>query len=91
MMDEVEKSDLSEVAGKPANACGRTRAGVGGAKGGDQGEHEQVRHALDAEPGKCEHAGEDVIVVGIGTHRGGEQFRGDDLGQALVARQEEAR
>ena len=37
MMHEPEKSDLSEVAGKPTNACGRSRAGPVNRREGAEG------------------------------------------------------
>jgi hypothetical protein len=60
MMHGHEKSDLVIVAMKPANKakeahcggiCGGERSGVGGAKGGGQGEYAPAKHALDSEPG----------------------------------------
>ena len=60
MMHGHEKSDLVIVAVKPTNkakkapcggVCGGGRSGVGGAKGGDQGECGPAKHALDSEPG----------------------------------------
>jgi hypothetical protein len=39
--------------GEAGERLRKNAGGVAGAKGGDQGEHEQARHALDAEPGKC--------------------------------------
>src|SRR3977135_3977123 len=60
MMHGHEKSDLVIVAMKPANkakeahcggVCGGERSGVGGAKGGDQGEYAPAQHVLDPEPG----------------------------------------
>ena len=56
MMHGHEKSDLAIVAGKPANKARKSagpggRSGVGGAKGGDQGECGPAKHALDSEPG----------------------------------------
>jgi hypothetical protein len=58
MMHGPEKSDLVIVAMKPANKAkplrrrlrGR-RSGVGGAKGGGQGEYAPAQHVLDPEPG----------------------------------------
>ena len=59
MMDGHEKSDLVIVAVKPANKakkahcggiCGGGRSGVGGAKGGGQGECAPAKHVLDSEP-----------------------------------------
>ena len=60
MMHGHEKSDLVIVAMKPANkakkapcggVCGGGRRGVGGAKGGGQGEYAPAKHVLDSEPG----------------------------------------
>ena len=60
MMHGREKSDLVIVAVKPANkakeahcggVCGGGRSGVGGAKGGGQGEYAPAKHVLDSEPG----------------------------------------
>jgi hypothetical protein len=60
MMHGHEKSDLVIVALKPANkakeaycggVCGGGRSGVGGAKGGGQGEYAPAQHVLDSEPG----------------------------------------
>src|SRR6476619_2820843 len=54
------RSDLVIVAMKPANkakeahcggVCGGERSGVGGAKGGGQGEYAPAKHVLDSEPG----------------------------------------
>ena len=60
MMHGHEKLDLVIVAGKPANkakeaycggVCGGERSGVGGAKGGGQGECAPAKHVLGSEPG----------------------------------------
>ena len=60
MMHGREKSDLVIVARKPANkakeahcgdVCGGERSGVGGAKGGGQGEYAPAKHVLGSEPG----------------------------------------
>src|SRR5262245_62609990 len=60
MMYGHEKSDLVIVAMKPANkarkacrggVCGGGRSGVGGAKGGGQGEYAPAKHVLGSEPG----------------------------------------
>src|SRR5215472_2524019 len=60
MMHGHEKSDLVIVAMKLANkakeahcggVCGGERSGVGGAKGGGQGECAPAQHVLDPEPG----------------------------------------
>jgi hypothetical protein len=69
MMHGHEKSDHAIVAVKSANkvalCCGVvrggvSRSGVGGAKGGDQGECGPSKHALDSAPGSR--------VTGAGTH-----------------------
>ena len=69
MMHGREKSDLAIVAVKPANKAaprcgairgGESRSGVGGAKGGDQGECGLAKHALDSVPGSR--------VTGAGPH-----------------------
>ena len=61
MMHGHEKSDPAIVAVKPTNKakearcggiCGGGRSGVGGAKGGGQGECAPTKHAPDSEPGK---------------------------------------
>src|SRR5262245_30199399 len=61
MMHGHEKSDLVIVAMKPANKaekahcggiCGGGRSGVGGAKGGGQGEYAPAKHVPGTEPGK---------------------------------------
>ena len=57
MMHGHEKSDLVIVAVKPTNkarkapcggVCGGGRSGVGGAKGGGQGEYAPAKHVLDS-------------------------------------------
>ena len=69
MMHGREKSDSAIVAGKPTNkarkapcggVCRGGRSGVGGAKGGGQGECEPAKHAPGAVPGTC--------VTGVGAH-----------------------
>jgi hypothetical protein len=61
MMHGHEKSDLVIVAMKPANkakkapcggVCGGGRSGVGGAKGGGQGEYAPAKHVPGSEPDK---------------------------------------
>jgi hypothetical protein len=61
MMHGREKSDLVIVAMKPANkakkplaeaSAGGGRSGVGGAKGGGQGEYAPAKHVPGTEPGK---------------------------------------
>src|SRR5947208_1597178 len=54
---EVGPRHSSREAGEQSGAI---RRGVGGAKGGDQGECEPAKHALDSEPGSC--------VTGAGPH-----------------------
>jgi hypothetical protein len=60
MMHGYEKSDPAIVAVKPANKakeaycgsiCGGGRSGVGGAKGGGQGEYAPAKHVLGSGPG----------------------------------------
>jgi hypothetical protein len=60
MMHGGGKSDPAIVAVKPANKakeancgdiCGVERSGVGGAKGGGQGEYAPAKHVLGSEPG----------------------------------------
>ena len=69
MMHGHEKSDLAIVVMKPANKakeahrggiCGGGRSGVGGAKGGGQGERAPAKHALGSELGSR--------VTGAGAH-----------------------
>ena len=69
MMYGHEKSGPAIVVMKPANKakeancgdiCGGGRSGVGGAKGGGQGECAPAKHALDSEPGSR--------VTGAGVH-----------------------
>jgi hypothetical protein len=69
MMHGREKSDLVVVAMKPANKakkahcggiCGGGRSGVGGAKGGGQGEYAPSKHVPGTEPGKR--------VTGVGAY-----------------------
>ena len=60
MMHGRGESDSVIVAVKPTNkvgkapcggVCGGGRSGVGGAKGGGQGEYAPAKHVLDSEPG----------------------------------------
>ncbi len=67
MMYGHEKSDLVIVAMKPANKARKAhrigvgaRSGVGGAKGGGQGEYASAKHVLDSEP--------DTRVKGAGAY-----------------------
>src|SRR5215471_1412699 len=79
MMHGHEKSDLVIVAMKPANkarearrggVCGGGRSGVGGAKGGGQGEYAPAKHVLDSEPGsRVTGAGAYSATCAV-THRG---------------------
>ena len=52
MMYGPEKSDSAIVADEACEQSRATGGGVGGAKGGDRGEHGPATHATDAEPGK---------------------------------------
>ena len=56
----IERASSDPTAMKPANkakeahcggVCGGERSGVGGAKGGGQGEYAPAKHVLDSEPG----------------------------------------
>ena len=47
-LGEVRPRHSSDEAGEQGRATG---GGVGGAKGGDQGEHGPTTHAPDSEPG----------------------------------------
>ena len=77
MMHGHEKSDLVIVAVKPANkakkapcggVCGGGRSGVGGAKGGGQGEYAPAKHVPGTEPGKRDKgAGADTATCAV-TH-----------------------
>ena len=77
MMHGREKSDLAIVAVKPANkakeahcggVCGGERSGVGGAKGGGQGEYAPAQHVLDPEPGsRAKRAGAYTAIFAV-TH-----------------------
>ena len=69
VMHGHEKSDLVIVAMKPANKakkapsggiCAGGRSGVGGAKGGGQGEYAPAKHVPGTEPGKR--------VTGVGAY-----------------------
>ena len=84
MMHGHEKSDLVIVAMKPANkakeahcggVCGGERSGVGGAKGGGQGEYAPAQHVLDPEPGsRDKRAGAYTATLPSHT-RGGSRMR----------------
>ena len=84
MMHGGGKSDFAIVAMKPANKvaprCGAvrggvSRSGVGGAKGGDQGECGPANHALDSAPGsRVTGAGAHVASIAVWT-RGRSRMR----------------
>src|SRR5262249_43952372 len=85
MMPGHEKSDLVIVAMKPANkakkapcggVCGGGRSGVGGAKGGGQGEYASAKHVRDSEPGpRVKRAGEHKATCAV-THPRREPYAG---------------
>ena len=85
MMHGHEKSDLVIVAVKPANKakkapcggiCGGGRSGVGGAKGGGQGECAPAQHVLDPEPGsRAKRAGAYTATFAV-THPRWEPYAG---------------
>ena len=84
MMHGREKSDLAIVAVKPANKVaprcgavrgGANRSGVGGAKGGDQGECGLAKHVLDSEPGRVSQALERIRQILAVWTRGGSRMR----------------
>jgi hypothetical protein len=84
MMHGREKSDLAIVAVKPANKakeahcggiCGGGRSGVGGAKGGGQGEYAPAKHVLGSEPGSRD-KGAGAYTATLPSHtRGGSRMR----------------
>ena len=84
MMHGHEKSDLVIVAMKPANKakeahcggiCGGGRSGVGGAKGGGQGECAPAKHVLGSEPGSRD-KGAGAYTATLPSHtRGGSRMR----------------
>ena len=51
MMHGLERSDPFIVSEEAGEQIWVTGGGVGGAKGGDQGEHGRAAHGPDAEPG----------------------------------------
>jgi hypothetical protein len=77
MMHGHEKSDPAIVAMKPVNKakeaqgggiCVGGRSGIGGAKGGGQGEYALAKHVLGSEPGsRFNHAGA-YTATSAGTH-----------------------
>ena len=85
MMHGHEKSDLVIVAMKPANKakeahcggiCRGERSGVGGAKGGGQGEYAPAQHVLDPEPGsRDKRAGAYTATLAV-THPRWEPYAG---------------
>ena len=84
MMHGREKSDPAIVAVKPANKakeahcggiCGGGRSGVGGAKGGGQGECAPAKHVLGSEPGSRV-TGAGAYTATLPSHtRGGSRMR----------------
>jgi hypothetical protein len=68
MMHGRGKSDEAIVAVKPANKAERSAAGVGGGKGGDQGECGPAAHAPDSAPHKR--------VTDAGSHTAAHSCRG---------------
>jgi hypothetical protein len=84
MMHGHEKSDLVIVAVKPTNkarkapcggVCRGGRSGVGGAKGGGQGEYAPAKHVLGSEPGsRDKRAGAYTAILPSHT-RGGSRMR----------------
>ena len=85
MTHEPEKSYLVVVAEKPANKakeahcgeiCGGGRSGVGGAKGGGQGEYAPAKHVLDSAPGpRVKGAGAHTATCAV-THPRQEPYAG---------------
>jgi len=83
MMHGCEKSDPAIVAVKPANKakqahcggiCGGGRSGVGGAKGGGQGECAPAKHVLGSEPGSRD-TGAGAYTAALPSHtRGGRSY-----------------
>ena len=75
MMHGRETSDPVIVVMKPANkakeahcggVCGGGRSGVGGEKGGGQGEYALAKHVLDSEPGsRVKGAGAHTATVAV--------------------------
>ena len=85
MMHGYEKSDLVIVAMKPANKakkahcggiCGGGRSGVGGAKGGGQGECAPAKHVLDSVPGSRGKGAGAYTAAGAVTHPRQEPYAG---------------
>jgi hypothetical protein len=85
MMHGHEKSDLVIVAMKPANkakkarcggVCGGGRSGVGGAKGGGQGEYAPAKHVLDSAPGSRVTGAGAYTATGAVTHPRREPYAG---------------
>ena len=85
MMHGHEKSDLVIVAMKPANKakkarcggiCGGGRSGVGGAKGGGQGEYAPAKHVPDTEPASVTQALERIRQLAAVTHPRQEPYAG---------------
>ena len=85
MMHGHEKSDLVIVAMKPANkakeahcggVCGRERSGVGGAKGGGQGEYAPAKHVPGTEPDKRDTGAGAYTATAAVTHPRQEPYAG---------------
>ena len=84
MMHGREKSDPVIVVMKPANkakeahyggVCGGERSGVGGAKGGGQGEYAPAKHVLGSEPDSRD-KGAGAYTATLPSHtRGGSRMR----------------
>src|SRR3979490_1169345 len=88
MMLGREKSSSAIVAVKPTNKakeahcgsiCGGERSGVGGAKGGGQGEYAPAQHVLDPEPGsRAKRAGAYTAIFAV-THPRWEPHAGKQI------------
>ena len=85
MMHGHEKSDSAIVAVKPANKVaprcgvvrgGVSRSGVGGAKGGGQGECAPAQHVLGSEPGTRDTRAGAYTVTRAVTHPRWEPYAG---------------
>ena len=84
MMHGHEKSDLVIVAVKPTNkakkapcggVCGGGRSGVGGAKGGGQGEYAPAKHVLDSSQARVSQALERIRQLVPSHTRGRSRMR----------------
>ena len=85
MMHGHEKSDLVIVAMNPANKakkarcggiCGGGRSGVGGAKGGGQGEYAPAKHVPDTEPDQRDTGAGAYTATSAVTHPRQEPYAG---------------